>query len=115
MEQLICKSCGAPLRADGKCEYCGAIYRFEHNEMQTVAIEICRPEVIPIAATAVVRRELLHAGHEQRVSECAIEAVKRKLVDGLTDYIKLETDTDLCHNAIIIRGSVRVVTPDFRF
>ncbi len=67
MEQLICKSCGAPLRADGKCEYCGAIYRFENNEMQTVAIEICRPEVVPIVATAVVHRELLRAGHEQRV------------------------------------------------
>lgn len=115
MEQLICKSCGAPLRADGKCEYCGAIYRFANNTMQTVAIEICHPEVVPLTATACIHRDLLYADDVRRISEHAIESVKRKLVDGLTDYIKLETHSDPYQNAIIIRGSVRVVEPDFRF
>lgn len=33
MEALICSRCGAPLRADGVCEYCGTIYSHEHTKL----------------------------------------------------------------------------------
>lgn len=27
MKELKCKNCGAPLRSDGVCEYCGSVYQ----------------------------------------------------------------------------------------
>lgn len=27
MKELNCKNCGAPLRSDGVCEYCGSVYQ----------------------------------------------------------------------------------------
>lgn len=32
MTELKCKNCGAPLRQDGRCEYCGSVFVLEAFE-----------------------------------------------------------------------------------
>lgn len=31
MKELKCKNCGAPLRSDGVCEYCGSVYQISSD------------------------------------------------------------------------------------
>lgn len=30
MTELKCKNCGAPIRRDGVCEYCGSVYQVDY-------------------------------------------------------------------------------------
>lgn len=44
MEQMICKSCGAPLTKASyslwKCEYCGSVYRTENDYGADMIVKI---------------------------------------------------------------------------
>ena len=31
MTELKCRNCGAPLRQDGKCEYCGSVFYYDFD------------------------------------------------------------------------------------
>ena len=125
MEELKCQNCGATLRKDGVCEYCGSRYRIERpNQFQPFEIkyvEVGAPQVRTLAAETVVREnDMRLAADRERyadfLSEQAIKDLSHKLAEGLSGFMKLQTKQDFGPNgATIIRGTVRVVPPDFRF
>ena len=115
-ELYSCPNCGAPIDGSGKCSYCGTVYRKEAN----VYIEVEHPKVKVIAADVSLDRSLMEAfvesGNEEAFSKMTLDRLANELAKGLAGYMKLETRyPDFVHDCQIIRGSIRVVPPDFRF
>jgi len=125
MEELKCKNCGATLREDGVCEYCGSRYRIERPDQfhpyEIKYVEVAAPKVETLSAEVAVRDDDMRLASEHEryadfLSERAIEDLSHKLAEGLSGFMKLQTKQDFGPNgATIIRGTVRVVPPDFRF
>ena len=116
MKELKCKNCGAPLTRDGKCEYCGARYQIEPAFGETIHVmEILPPQAQTIGAEVVqdkYERRLLPA---ERSAEMAVGMLKAKLVDALAEYLRLDVHEDLMSRATIVRGTIRVIPPDYRY
>lgn len=111
-----CPNCGAPIDGSGKCSYCGTVYRKENN----VYIEVEHPKVKVIASDVVWDRNTIKAfvesGNEDAFSKMTLDKLANELAKGLAGYMKLEMKhPDFAHDCQIIRGSIRVVPPDFRF
>lgn len=123
MRELKCHNCGGPLVRDGtslyliryKCEYCGSVYT-EKNESGFISyIQVEAPQAQKLVAEARVDRDIIHMAGEDYASKYAINDIKQKLVESLADYMKLDIREDPYRQAMIIRGEVRVLPPDFRF
>ena len=125
MKELKCHNCGAALVSTEKhniykCEYCGSIYEVDIKKINGlddgVRYErIKEPGAQSIAAEYAISPYELKQLPEEYISQRAISLIKEKLVDGLTDYLKLDVRYDPYHDYQIIRGQLRVVPPDFRF
>ena len=120
MTELKCKNCGASLHGDKyehfvKCEYCGSEYEM-HNEFGKVYyIETCRAKVECLGCQIRVDDEMLLHMPPDEVSNYAIKRLTRSLAEELAQYMKIETERDPMTMTQIIRGTIRVVKPDFRF
>lgn len=114
MEELKCKNCGAPLARDGHCEYCGAQYRIDRNLPELHYVEVHAPMTQTIGAEVIIDRWMRGRFTPERISEYATEELSKRLASGLTEYLKLNVREDPLAEATIIRGTVRVIPPDFR-
>lgn len=126
MEQMKCQSCGAPLtptaNGDYRCEYCGSLYRIERPSFHPEVIkyiEINPPAAVALGAEVVIddciMRSARAAGREDDLSKHSIERLTHELAKGLAAYMRLDTNEDPLLQGTIIRGTVRVVPPDYRF
>lgn len=52
---------------------------------------------------------------QEALAEHCMREMTYKLAEALVPYIKIETERDILTRRQIIRGSVRVINPDFRF
>ena len=113
MEQLVCKSCGAPLESDGHCSYCGTRYKIDYT--RKVMIETTPAQIRKLVATVSFdRRRAIHAD-EKELGEMAMKEIAREMADQLGSMIKYRTSYDYKLDVTLIRGELRVVEPDFRF
>ena len=125
MKELKCHNCGAALVSTEKhniykCEYCGSIYEVEIQKINGLDYgiryeRIKEPGAQTIAAECALSEYELTALPEEYASQYAVNRIKEQLVNGLTDYLKLDVRYDPTCNYQIIRGQLRVVPPDFRF
>lgn len=113
MTRLACEACGAPLTADGRCEYCGARYRLERGDTIRV-IQVEHPKVQTIAMTAAITKELA-ARYPDEAGRIVLRDMTRQMAESLAAFMKIERSEDPCRDAIMIRGTIRVVEPDFMF
>lgn len=116
MEQLKCKSCGAPLVSDGfgrlKCQYCGMTYKTD----DAAEMVIVHPaNAIPLRASISIPFAAKEYMQEADIAKHSIAELTNKLAEGLAAYMKIQTREDPCMMTTIIRGEVRVIPPDFRF
>lgn len=118
VEQLICASCGAPLKIDSegkyKCEYCGAIY-IKDGGPYSFRLETYRAPIQVLCAEKVIPSYLSDAMGEDDLSKYTISQLSNQLAEGLAACLKLRVRNDPLRDATIVRGEVRVVPPDFRF
>lgn len=119
MEDLKCKSCGAPLTptVDGryKCSYCGSLYERSNDHGVISFIEIRHPQIQTLSATVSVPFEARDFMDPKEISEMSLARLTEELAKGLASYFKVYTRNDPFTMATIIRGEVRVLSPDFRF
>lgn len=114
--ELTCKNCGGSLDpVTLKCEYCGTRYAKKEERGVTHYIQTCPAKVQTVAAQVCVSEIMLHRAPADEVSEFTMRELTHYLAEALAPYMKIETTKDLCNMTQIIRGSVRVVEPDFRF
>ena len=112
MKELKCKNCGAPLRPDGKCEYCGSVFipdGFGHVQI------VHDPRAQVLSAQMEVPFEARHYMRKEDISAYSIRELTHQLAEGLAAYMRLDVMEDPCRMATIVRGTVRVVPPGYRF
>jgi predicted amidophosphoribosyltransferase len=116
LEELRCTHCDAPLNPKTlKCEYCGSQYERKQEAGMTHYIQTCPAQIQTIASEIRVSRECMTNIPEPIIADKATMRLTRNLAEVLADYMKVETRMDWETNTQIIRGTVRVVEPDFRF
>lgn len=120
MEQMQCKSCGAHLKRRGSgewiCEYCGAVYPVDESYPAEVRfVEVQRVPTKTIEAQVRYPDEIAIHVSEEALAERTIQELTYELAKGLAPVMKVIVNRDYLHGETIVRGTVRVVPPDFRF
>lgn len=116
LEELKCSNCGAALNPNTlKCEYCGSQFAKKEERGLISYIQTCPARVETLGAAVSVSEESMQYMSADQVSEYAVRQITHKLAEALTPYVKLETMRDPYTMSQIIRGTIRVVEPDFRF
>ena len=113
MLELTCKNCGAPLRWDGKCEYCGSVYKIDPSGTLIVIHEATAQTLR--AAFLVPHEVRRYAKNKDDLSKYAIRQLANQLADALTSYMRLDVEEDPYRQVTIVRGTIRVIPPDHRF
>ena len=125
-EVVNCKNCGAPLDAAGKCAYCGSIWKVQPRELGPPMIVSVYSSPVQTISTEVRLSRHMHPmfDSESFPVELAetdggvtyiMDQMRHQLADGLKDMIKLTTRIEPGSDVQVIRGTVRVVPPDFLF
>lgn len=115
MEKLTCQNCGAPLSADGRCSYCGTRYKIDYTVEGPRYVTIYSSPVQTLACQAEIPHRYRSLANEEELSKMAVSDLAHKLADGLTNFMRVDVEEDPFRRATIIRGTVRVVPPDFRY
>jgi len=113
--QLVCQSCGAPLESDGHCAYCGARYDIEYSSgPRPIFLEVEHPRVRKLEAKTSYDINAMHCLGDE-LGKLAQRKIAADMADALTQAIKYTTYHDLERDAVVVRGELRIVDPDFRF
>lgn len=116
MTKLVCECCGGAIDPiTQQCEYCGTKYKFEMNGGAIHYIQTCPASLVPLRYQMEVPLEAMMDIPPDKLAEISMREMTRELAKALVPYIKLETERDPYTLKQIIRGTVRVVEPDFRF
>lgn len=117
LEELRCTHCDAPLNPNTlKCEYCGSQYERKQDGGNTHYIQTCPAQIQTLKAQVQVSNEIVHImGSADQISRHTLNEMSRVLADEVLKYAKIEHTYEPHTMTQIIRGTVRVVEPDFRF
>ena len=115
MEKLTCQNCGAPLTKSGECKYCGTIHQLANNcDGLPYIVEFSNPRVQTIAAQVSISN-YVRESHPDLAADFSLGKLREELAKGLAGFMRIDTREDPIMQTTIIRGTVRVVPPDFRF
>ena len=115
MEKLTCQNCGAPLSADGRCSYCGTRYKIDYTVEGPRYVTIYSSPVQTLASKTEIPHRYRRLGDDEALSKMAVQDLAHSLADGLVNFMRVDVEEDPYRQATIIRGTVRVVAPDFRY
>lgn len=123
MEQMQCKSCGAHLkmRRPGEwiCEYCGAVYKTDDsipNEIRIIEVQPANAQTV--RAYVKLPHEMKKYMGEVEMTEHVVQNLAHKMAEALATYMRLDVSEDMSNpfqSATIVRGTLRILPPDFRF
>lgn len=116
MEKLTCKNCGAPLDKNGKCSYCGTIYKIEYDPVLPARIiELHSAPVKTLACQATIPRFIVDKMDPEAARDYTLEELRNKMADGLLGMMEIHSEVEPYSDVMVVRGYVRVVPPEFRF
>ena len=109
-----CPNCGAPLKGRYRCEYCGTELSTRPSPEKVYVIERYS-RVHVLEAQMAIPFEAKAYMDEDALSKYTIRELTRQLAEGLASAMKVDVYDDPCQMRTVIRGTVRVLPPDFRF
>lgn len=118
MKALICKNCGGSINPKTlQCEYCGTQYQEEitDNPIRHLVIQSCPADIKALGTKVSVSDDMMRNVPPERIAEFTMKEITRNLAEALAPFVKVETEHDPMMMVQVIRGSIRVVEPDFRF
>jgi len=116
LSELICTHCGAALNPNTlKCEYCGTQYERRRDESYNTQIVLKYPSHIQKLSGQVSIPDNFFGLSSESAADYSMKELTYTLAEALAPYMKVETMRDPYTHTQIIRGSIRVVEPDFRF
>lgn len=116
LSELVCTHCGAALNPNTlKCEYCGTQYERRRDEFCNTQIILKYPSHIQKLCGEIAIPDHIMGISAETAAEYSMKELTHRLAEALAPYMKVETMRDPYTRTQIIRGSVRVVDPDFRF
>lgn len=100
MEEMICKGCGAPLRADKEsCEYCGRENPFYGKRTYSITVEPIRQyanKQYTLYTSVPLEYKYLNSRDEERMVKAITEDVKHEMARQLAERIVEDIYPD-CH------------------
>ena len=116
LEALQCQNCGGTINSCSlKCEYCGTQYERKNERGITHYVQTCPAQVHSLASQVEIDEDLLRNVPQDRIAEYTVRELVNAFAEALVPFVKLETEKSCCRRTQIIRGTVRVIEPDFRF
>lgn len=117
MHKLVCERCGGAINPKTlTCEYCGTRYKEDRDELGHVhCIQTCPAKLSVLATKIEISNDDIVCMPQETLAEYTLNTMTKELAKSLVPYMKLETERDPYTMKQIVRGSVRVVEPDFRF
>lgn len=117
LEVMKCQSCGGTINPSSlRCEYCGTQYERKIEKGITHYIQTCPAQIHKLATQVEIEDVLLYNIPQDRVAEYAMKEIVNALAEALVPFVKLEVEHGISFKRTqIIRGTIRVVEPDFRF
>lgn len=122
IKELKCKNCGASLtkiengfEINYKCEYCGTLYNTENKNNVIQFTTINSPPSQTLSSCIRISDWTKENNNIEDISQFTIEQLSMSLAKGLAAYMRIDTEKDPFEKATIIRGTVRVIPPDFRY
>ena len=114
MKELKCKNCGAPLRSDGVCEYCGSVYQIS-SDPTILPVLIHEPRAITLEANIKVPFRTRDYMTDEDIMECVIEELRNKIASKITQCMLIQQSQDIVNMTTTYRGLVRLIPPSFKF
>ena len=118
MEKLTCQNCGAPLKRNGECPYCGTIYQISRQFDNTpiyVKQYDAKVETLRCRSEIPMEAFMQFEGSEENFRDMALHEMKHQMADALLGFMKVAVEQDPFRQVMIINGTVRVVPPGFMF
>ncbi len=116
---LKCAHCGAPLHStvNGmyRCEHCGAQYKVEGDCYDYHVIMVENPHIVTLKSVSRINQDDIARYGESVMAEYVSHQMKESLADQLTKLMRIDRSCDPFEHAVMVRGMIRVVEPDFRF
>lgn len=114
--ELKCKNCNGALDPDTlKCPYCGTQYKEEKGSGITHYVQTCPPSITPLHYQMRIDESMMGRIPPEKMSEIVLKEITSALAHELIPFVEIESERDIFTMKRIIRGTVRVVDPDFRF
>jgi len=110
MIELKCTSCGAPLTRDGRCEYCGSLYKVQNEIVLTTAP--CKLHRFQ-AVVSVSDLDIMRDG--KMATEQATRSIVEQMAENLLTMLKIQTQRDPYRMVTMVRGELRVADPESYF
>lgn len=114
MKELKCKNCGAPLRRDGVCEYCGSVYQIS-NDPSILPILIHEPRAITLEANICVPFRVRDYMNDEDIADCVIQELSKKIAERIPEVMLIQSSQDIVNMTTTYRGRVRLIPPSFKF
>lgn len=112
LKPMVCPQCGGTVnRATMICEYCGT--RFKEDACG-VKIEVLRPGVRVLTATAEVPDELMYTSPKE-ASVYAIDCMAEKFAELIAPFIEVKMQVDPAVMKTRFYASLRVLDSNHRF
>lgn len=112
MKPYICPQCGGKInRVKMFCEYCGTMFREEHNGLSVVAYH---PRVHTLGANVTIAKELAVRSPKE-VSEYAIRKLAQEFADGIAQFMEVRTEPAPTTDEIVFWAKPRVLDSEYRF
>ena len=120
MEQLICKSCGAPLVRDVgfglfKCEYCGSRYQKKYEPTGYQIIEVYHSPVQKVSAKVIVSDELKYHIPAEHLGKICCNELSKSLAHEIAKYMTVSVEEDPFRQQTIVRGDLRLIPAEGSF
>ena len=116
LEVMKCQSCGGTINPSSlRCEYCGTQYERKIEKGITHYIQTCPAQIHKLETQFEIDEGLTYNAPQDMVAEYAMQQIVNALAQALVPFVKLEVTPSICNCTQIIRGTIRVVEPDFRF
>ena len=115
MKKLACINCGAPINPHNlKCEYCGTQYRDECGDGR-IRIHSYSPDVVVLRSQVAIDNYAIRRCPVEDVAKFTTKELTLSLAEALAPYIVMETERDPFSMTQIVRGTIRVLDPSFKF
>lgn len=112
IEAQNCPNCGAPVEHGApRCKWCGTTFKITDRFMVVER----RSGVHTLQKMVIVPDDSRYLRNPEAVNSYVLGEIRHEIADALTAFLRIECEDDPIRMEKRIRGTVRVLEPDYTF
>lgn len=113
LKPYICTQCGGRVNPETlTCEMCGTKFK-QNKEYMPLIVE--QPGAHTLCMRQELRNEMIEVLGLKEASRRAIEHMALEFADSIAPFMSIKTEHDPYRGSTVMRGTIRVLDPDYRF